>query len=219
MQPTEVSIQAWGGIRDYAEIEMLQRQFHVQVVAGTRPETILFGEHSPVITLGQNANLAGVLWAKDRLAQAGISLVRTDRGGEATIHEPGQLVVYPILNLGSRRLVVKSYIALLEDSVIELLDDLGLKASRRADYPGVWVGSKKICAVGIRITRRVSRHGLALNVSNSLSTFSAIVPCGITDPDLGVVTLHQAGITDVTVAEVAERLIFKLKKKLGCGAF
>lgn len=136
-------------------------------------------QHEPVLTLGKNADAGLVLTQPGSLEAAGIEVVATDRGGEVTAHEPGQLVVYPILPLQQLRLPPKRYVDRLLDTVILTLQHFGIAAQSDPDYPGVWVGRDKICAVGIRVKERVSLHGIALNVVNDLKLFRLIVPCGI----------------------------------------
>jgi lipoate-protein ligase B len=136
-----------------------------------------------------------------------------DRGGEVTAHEPGQLVVYPILKLADHGLAPKSYVALLERAVIATLARFGVTATIDAERPGVWVGFNKICAVGVRVKERATLHGIALNVSNDLSTFREIVACGL--QGRGVTTLGRVLRRDVTVPEIAEALLAELAPSLG----
>lgn len=141
---------------------------------------IFFLEHSPVITFGKNADSSHLLVSQSELESRGIDLVRTDRGGQVTAHMPGQLVVYPIMHLSHLGLGVKKYVELLEQTVIDFLKEyLAIEAATDPVNPGVWVGKDKICALGVRISSRVSRHGLALNVNSGKELFEMMVPCGI----------------------------------------
>jgi lipoate-protein ligase B len=166
------------GLMPYGEALLHQERCHTDVVEGGRP-VILTVEHPSVLTLGKNAHSGNLLFGREFYRSLGVDVFETDRGGEVTAHMPGQLVVYPIIPVLSLGYSAKSYIALLEDSVIEVLAGYGLKAQCDAQFPGVWIEDRKICAIGVRIKQRVSMHGLALNVCNPLDLFSKIVPCGI----------------------------------------
>jgi lipoic acid synthetase len=147
-------------------------------------------EHPHVYTLGVRADMRHVLVPP---GSVGAELVRTDRGGDVTYHGPGQLVGYPIVEVPMGRDAIPTHVRTIEDVVIGALADLGLRgAGRREGYPGVWVGDRKICAVGVRVTRGRSMHGFALNVDCDLGMFRHIVPCGITDG--GVTSLHAEGL-------------------------
>lgn len=193
------------GSLPYAEALSFQKKIHEEIVKGERRSTLLLLEHTPVITLGKHASLDDVLVSTEDLIEAGIDLEKVDRGGEATAHEPGQLVIYPLLDLKVFNLGPKPFVNKLEDAVIELLGTYSLSAHRDEAFPGVWAGREKLCSVGIRISRGVSYHGLALNVSNSLYTFTKIIPCGI--QDRGMNTLSRLLGRDVPVSEACDRFI------------
>jgi lipoyl(octanoyl) transferase len=178
-------IEDWGVV-PYGEALERQERAHDKVVAGDDPY-LIFCQHPPTVTLGQHADRSFLRLTEDGFKSQGIQLISTDRGGEATAHEPGQIVCYPIVPVQRLKLSVKTYVYTLEQSVIDCLAEFGIVASRHQDFPGVWVEQEKICALGIRIKNRVSMHGLALNVVNTLETFRSIVPCGIS----------QFGITSV----------------------
>jgi lipoyl(octanoyl) transferase len=170
------------GLVEYQTCLDLQKRFHQEVSQNQRPDTLIVVEHPNVITLGRHASLNHLSVSRESLQAGHIDLVMTDRGGDITAHEPGQIVLYPIFSLqqgkGPRNLV-----SWLESTVISLLDDYGIPAVTRREYPGVWVederGFRKIASLGLRIQNRVSYHGLALNVMNSLMTFDLMNPCGI----------------------------------------
>jgi lipoyl(octanoyl) transferase len=163
-----------------------QERVHEDVVAGGS-ERLLLVEHPPVITFGRRAGVERNLLASDeQLARLGVEVVQSDRGGDITFHGPGQLVAYPIVRLNDHGLSVGGYVHRLERAVIEALGDLGIPARRDDCAVGVWVddGSgthtlAKVCAIGVRIRRGVSLHGLALNVTTDLNYFNLIVPCGL----------------------------------------
>jgi lipoate-protein ligase B len=136
-------------------------------------------EHRPVITLGARKSANKLLIGAEALAQRGIDVVEIRRGGGTTLHNPGQLVFYPILNLQRLGLDVGQYVRTLEAIGIELLDALGVRSERREGYPGLWIGERKIASIGVRVSRFVTRHGMAINVANDLSLFDVMVPCGL----------------------------------------
>ncbi len=141
---------------------------------GSTPDEIWFLEHPPVFTLGLNGRREHVLAAGD------IPVVQVDRGGQVTYHGPGQLVVYPLIDMKRARLRVRDLVTCLEESVIELCAELGIHAEARRDAPGVYVRGRKLASIGLRVRRGCSYHGLALNVCNDLQPFSRINPCGFT---------------------------------------
>ena len=177
-------------------------------------EFLLLVEHEPpVITVGRGGEAANVLASAERLAARGIELHQASRGGDVTYHGPGQLVAYPVVDLARHGRDVKRYLRDLEQAVIDLLADYGLAASRDSQYTGVWVGREKICAIGVAVTRWVTYHGLALNVSTKLDYFDLIVPCGIRDR--GVTSLERLFGHTLLVGDVAARLIEKFVKVFG----
>ncbi len=191
MQPNGIEIRFAGCLTPqkrcltpYAEGLRLQRELHAARCAGEIGDTILFIEHTPVYTLGRSSDAGHLLWNRETLEAKGIEIVETDRGGDVTFHGPGQIVAYPIIDLAARKLGVRDYIFRLEGAVIETLKSLGLDAGRDARNRGVWIGNAKICAIGIRVSRHTTMHGLALNVNTDLSLFSGIVPCGLADADV-----------------------------------
>jgi len=172
------------GLMAYQEAWREQERIHAAVAEGGE-ETLLLVEHPPVITLGRRPeSRKNLVASEEQLRQAGIELVQSDRGGDITFHGPGQLVAYPIVRLADHGLTVAGYVHRLESIVIEVLAELGITASADPAAVGVWThvqnSTAKICAIGVRIRRGVSMHGLALNVTGDLSGFSFIVPCGLT---------------------------------------
>jgi lipoyl(octanoyl) transferase len=166
-----------------------QRAVNEAVVAGEAPPTLLLVEHEPVITVSQRRNARAHLLADERqLASLGIGVHETDRGGDITYHGPGQLVAYPILRLNPLGLNLGRYMRLLEAAVIDALGDWDITGYREEGATGVWVGGDvqlhlpggKICAMGVRVRKNVTMHGLALNVNPELTHFQTIVPCGLT---------------------------------------
>jgi lipoate-protein ligase B len=167
------------GLTDYQDACRLQLNAHQARVEDRIGDALLLTEHLPVYTLGRTARAEHVGERGADGAINGIPVHAADRGGSVTYHGPGQVVGYPILKLRDYCAGPRAYIARLEETVIQALAGLGVPSSRRSGMPGVWVANRKIAAVGVRISRGVTRHGFALNVVNDLSPFSAIVPCGL----------------------------------------
>jgi lipoyl(octanoyl) transferase len=180
------------------------RSFTAQRDPHTADEIWLL-QHPPVYTLGQAGK------AEHLLHNDSIPLVHIDRGGQITYHGPGQLVVYLLIDLARRRLKVRELVALMEQALIDCLADYGLTAIRRAGAPGVYIGGAKIAALGLRVRKGCSYHGLALNVDMDLTPFAGINPCGY--EGLEVVQLADFGLTP-TVDEVGERLLAHLQRLL-----
>jgi lipoyl(octanoyl) transferase len=169
----------------YRDAWALQESAHAQVLAGGA-ERILFVEHPPVITFGRRPGVVRNLIASDeQLAALGVEVVQSDRGGDITFHGLGQIVAYPIVRLNDHRLSVGAYVHGLERVVIATLADFGIRSAANSSAVGVWADDggrpAKICALGVRIKRGISLHGLALNVETNLAYFDLIVPCGIAD--------------------------------------
>jgi len=141
--------------------------------------TVLIVEHPAVITLGARKSENKLLTDEDVIREQGVEIVRVGRGGGTTAHNPGQLVMYPIIKLKSLGLDVNAYIRSLEQIGIELLQSLGVESTRRKGFPGLWIGEKKIASVGVQLKKWVSFHGMAININNDLSIFEHIVPCGL----------------------------------------
>jgi len=182
-QPEPISAQ-WLGRIGYREAWQLQKSLVEQRVAGEIGDRLLLLEHDPVLTLGRQADDAHVLASPRELRRRGIEVIRVERGGEVTYHGPGQLVGYPILRLGDRGLLVRPLVAALEAAMIETCARLGVEAVRRDGHPGCWIEDgpnrpfRKIGALGLRIERGVSYHGIALNIDVELRDFDLIDPCG-----------------------------------------
>ena len=166
----------------YREAWDLQLELVRERKAGRICDQLIFVEHPPTITLGRNADTAHVLEKPERLRDLGIALEETDRGGDVTYHGPGQVVAYPIMDLRLWRRDVGAYLRALEDVIMATLTDFGVHPRRIDGLTGVWVGGEKIAAMGVHLSRWVTSHGLALNVSTDLDHFGLIVPCGLTKP-------------------------------------
>ena len=163
----------------------IQKEYHKKVVSGKEPDTLIIVEHDPVYTLGKNTNDNHLLQS----ASEEIQVFRIERGGDITFHGPGQIVVYPILDLNRFVKSVSWYMRTLEKIIIDTLSDFEIKAGLKDGLTGVWVGDEKIGAQGVRISRWVTMHGLALNVNTDLRYFDGIIPCGIFD--YGVTSMEK----------------------------
>ena len=170
----------WLGRTEYPEAWAQQRRLWMGRLDGDCGDTLMLLEHPPTYTLGRRAIEQDLLIDDVQRAIKGIALYNVDRGGRATYHGPGQLVGYPIMSLGERYDVL-TYLRKLEEVLIRTAADLGVEADRDEDHTGVWVGDNKIGAIGVKITRGISMHGFAFNVSTDLRMFEGIVPCGLSD--------------------------------------
>ncbi len=176
----------WLGRVGYRAAWALQKRLVDDRVAERVPDTLLLLEHPPVLTLGRGADERHVRATPADLAARGIELIRVERGGEVTYHGPGQLVAYPIVALTRRGILVRPFVRALENAMIDTCLALGVVADRRDGHPGCWVDPsgpqpRKIGALGLRIERGVSYHGIALNVDVDLADFGLIDPCGLPD--------------------------------------
>ena len=190
---------------DYAAATALQERLARAVKAGAGREQLLLLEHPPVVTLGRNARDEDLLGGAEALRARGIAVERTNRGGQVTYHGPGQLVGYPILNLSPDRRDVARYLRDIEELLIRTLARFDIAAARVPGLTGAWVGEEKIAAIGVHLSRWVTTHGFALNVTTDVSQFGLIVPCGIRDR--GIVSMQSLLGRPVALREVAEALV------------
>ena len=193
------------GYANYLEVLDLQRQL-VKLRQGQRiPDTLLLVEHEPVITLGRRGSTSNILSSFEQLASQGINVHQVERGGDVTYHGPGQLVGYPVMDLAERKIRVRQFVDLLEETIILTLADFGIHAGRQSQHRGVWVEDHKVAALGVAIKRWVSFHGFALNVFPNLDHYCHINPCELhheqvtsmarllgKPPDMAVVTQKLA---------------------------
>jgi len=159
-----------------------QRQLVARRKAGEINDRLLFVEHPHVVSMGRNAREQNILASPEMLAQKGIECWETDRGGDVTYHGPGQIVCYPILDLTEWKRDVLAYVRALEQVMIDAVAEFGVSAGRVTGATGVWVGGEKLGAIGVHLSRWVTSHGFALNVSTDLDYFGYIIPCGLTKP-------------------------------------
>jgi len=185
------------GLAEYREVLALQHQLQEQRRDGRIGDTVLMVEHPAVITLGARKSANKLLVSGAELARRKIDLVEIRRGGGATAHNPGQLVFYPILHLQELGLDVNRYVRTLEAIGIELLAGLGVASGRRQGFPGLWVGEKKIASIGVRVSRFVTCHGMAINIQNDLSIFELMVPCGLDGVQMTSVQTETGKVHDI----------------------
>jgi len=193
----------WQGCVSYAQALDLQMQICKLKKEGFDKDVLLLLEHPPTITMGRSGKLNHLLMKKEDLQSRGIGFWNVDRGGDITFHGPGQLVGYPILLLRGQERDVRGYMRNLEESLIRLLARYGIEANREERFTGVWTQRDKIAAMGVHISRWITRHGFALNVNTDLSFYDLIVPCGIADRHVTSMEKHLSQGIDMT--EVANR--------------
>jgi lipoyl(octanoyl) transferase len=188
------------GRLDYLGALHLQERLVARKRREVSPDILLFVEHPHVYTLGRGGKESNVL------APRKVPVIRTSRGGDVTYHGPGQLVLYPIIDLRSKlRKDVHRYLRNLEAAAIRTLNDFGLAALRRPPYTGIWIGDRKIAAIGVAVRRAITYHGLALNVNTDLSYFKRIIPCGLSWAD--VTSMKEELGTDQSVEQVKESFL------------
>ena len=196
------------GSMDYLAALALQEQIVELKQRDPSPDILLFVEHPHVYTLGRGGNESNVLSAQD------VPVYRTSRGGDVTYHGPGQLVVYPIIDLRSKlRKDVHKYLRNLEMSAIHTLADFGLEATRRPPFTGIWIDNRKIAAIGVAVRRCITFHGLALNVNTDLSYFQRIIPCGLSWAE--VTSLAQELGEEQSAERVRERFLHHFAEVFG----
>lgn len=193
------------GRLSYTDALAIQQATLEKVVSGEEPSTLLLVEHYPVLTLGASFHEENLLFPIAEYERRGIEVHRTDRGGDVTYHGPGQLVAYPIFNLEEVGKDLHKWLRNLEECVITMLLSFGLEGYRFPPNTGVWVNERKVCAMGIKVRKWVSMHGLALNCDVDLTPFGMIIPCGIRGH--GVTSLSQELGRTVHIQEVRMPLI------------
>lgn len=187
------------GISDYCDVLNKQTSLFEKLIQDKKEgnpgnEMILIGEHFPVITVGRRGKDSNILFSEENLRKEGVRIYHIGRGGDVTFHGPGQLILYPILDLEKHKLGVKDYVGILEESVIEVLGKYGIKGERIEGATGVWISKgsdneRKISAIGIKCSRFCTMHGLSLNINLDLSGFEMINPCGFQDK--GVTSIQK----------------------------
>jgi lipoyl(octanoyl) transferase len=200
------------GRMDYAEAFALQRSLVEQRKHGDIPDQFLLVEHPHTITLGRNGHVENLLAPEETLRRAGVAFHHTDRGGDITYHGPGQVVGYPIMDLREWKRDVVAYVRAIEQVNIDTVSDFGILAGRVPGMTGVWVDGAKIAAIGVHISRWITSHGFALNVTADLSYFQYIVPCGLERPVTSMAALGNTAERE----HVMERLVFHFGRVFDC---
>ncbi len=201
------------GLLGYTQACALQKRVVAARKTGAIEDVLLLCEHEHVITLGRNGKLENLLASERVLRQKGVEFHATDRGGDITYHGPGQIVGYPILNLGAIRRDIVWYVRTLEEAMIRATAEFGISAEREPGRTGVWVQAGKLAAIGVHISRWVSSHGFAYNVSTDLRNFDLIVPCGMADRQ--ATSLEKLLGRSVQERDVAPRITRHLGALLG----
>lgn len=200
------------GRRDYKEVWDMQKELHLKRVNGQIPNTLILVEHNPVVTLGKSGKSENIKIPIQLLKEKGIDFYHIERGGDATFHGPGQLVGYPIFNIKQGLVGIKRFIDMIEDAIIGVLADFGIKAEKREHLIGVWTEMGKICSIGVAVRRWVSFHGFALNVNIDLRYFDLINPCGLKDikmASMQKIIGHEVPMNDVKKSTIKNfKLVF-----------
>lgn len=214
------------GLTEYRAMLELQRNLFNELIEAkkkgeTGNEYLILTEHKPVYTIGRHGHPENLLVSEAVLASGHVALERIERGGDITFHGPGQLVAYPIIDLQKRRLGVKEYVSILEQAVINTIGRFGINGERVEGATGVWIGKgtpreRKICAIGVKCSRFVTMHGLALNVNTDLSWFSRINPCGFVDKGVTSIAIETGSDADMGLVKsiLATELAALLSAKL-----
>ncbi|MDE6019150.1 MAG: lipoyl(octanoyl) transferase LipB [Muribaculaceae bacterium] len=212
------------GLKDYEEMHAIQKEIFSSMVEKKKhgipitEEFLFIVEHTPVITFGKHAKSSNLLISGERASELGVGIYNIERGGDVTYHGPGQIVIYPIIDMELHHLGVKDYVHLLEEAVIMTLEEFHIKGERVQGASGVWIDAgtdqeRKICALGVKCSRFVTMHGLALNVNTDLSGFRMINPCGFIDK--GVTSMAQELGKEIDMAEVKKIMILKFQQLIG----
>ncbi|MEP7267953.1 MAG: lipoyl(octanoyl) transferase LipB [Saprospiraceae bacterium] len=225
-----ITIENWGLI-DYKKAWDQQTSIHQEIIEKKRNKTensftgpgrLIFCEHEKVFTLGRSGKESNLLMNLDWLKSKGIDFYKINRGGDITYHGPGQIVLYPIIDLDYFFNDVHKYVRKLEEIVIQVIATFNIQGYRHPDFTGVWVKSrmdghaKKICAIGVHMSRWVTLHGLAFNVHTDLTPFEYIVPCGIRDPEKGVTSLHLETELEINRHHVQALMEHHFAKEFDC---
>lgn len=210
----------------YQEVWDWQKHLQKRLIADKRAEVtprdnyLLLCEHAPVYTLGKSGDIGHLRMTSAQLGSADIEFFKINRGGDITYHGPGQITGYPILDMDQFYHDLHRYVRDIEEVIIRTIADYGLVGGRINEFTGVWLDiespqKRKICAIGVHMSRWVSMHGFALNVNTDLRYFNNIVPCGIVDPDKSVTSIAQELGRDVDVAEVRDRICHHFEEVFG----
>jgi lipoyl(octanoyl) transferase len=193
------------GFIDYKESWDLQQEIHSKKVSGEIEDYLLLLEHPNTYTLGKTAHKENLIGSDEYLNQNQISVYEIDRGGDITYHGPGQIVGYPIIDLNNWFKDTHKYLRALEEVIIKTCSEYGLNCERNPKHTGVWIGDRKIAAIGIKVSRWITTHGFAFNVNTDLNLFNGIIPCGIQDKS--VTSLREELDKEIDIQKIKEKLL------------
>jgi len=202
---------------DYQSAWDLQKEIFELRLHNKIDDTFFLLEHPHTYTLGKVAEKENLISTNEQLKELGISVYEIDRGGDITYHGPGQIVGYPIIKLSNWKEDTHEYLRALEEVIIKTCAEYGLSTNRNPKYTGVWLGERKIAAIGIKVSRWVTMHGFAFNVNTDLNYFGGIIPCGIKDKD--VTSLKRELGKEIEIDEVKEKLVKSFQKVFGYNEF
>ncbi len=194
----------------FKECLRIQNEIREETIKNNNSGCVILTEHEKVFTLGLRESGSNLLCSESELSKKGFDIEKTNRGGMVTYHGPGQLIIYPIMNLKRHKLKLKEYVAKLETSVIEMLKMFGIKAKRKEGYPGAWISSKKIGSLGIHAKKSVTMHGFALNVFTDLKDFGYINPCGF--ESLEITSMEKEGVDIRSMEELSTKYMESFNK-------
>lgn len=198
------------GLIDYKQAWDLQKEIFDFRLRNEINDTLFLLEHPHTYTLGKVAEKENLISSESQMNELGISVYEIDRGGDITYHGPGQIVGYPIIKLSDWKEDTHQYLRGLEEVIILTCREYGIETERNSKYTGVWIGERKIAAIGIKVSRWITMHGFAFNINTDLSYFGGIIPCGIKDKD--VTSLQRELGREININEVKEKLIKNFKK-------
>ena len=198
------------GIIDYKEAWELQKEIHSKRVMSEVKDFLFLLEHPNTYTLGKTAHKENLTGSETYLNENHISVYDIDRGGDITYHGPGQIVGYPIIDLNDWKKDTHKYLRALEEVIIKTCEEYNLSGERNTKHTGVWLGDRKIAAIGIKVSRWVTMHGFAFNINTDLNLFNGIIPCGI--PDKAVTSLQNELKRKIEIQEVKEKLLANFKE-------
>lgn len=192
------------GLIDYEEAYAFQLDKVKEVIAGNVTSALILCEHPNVLTLGRMTKSDSLFFSEDEFKRRGINVIKTDRGGDVTLHAPGQLVVYPVLNLNNYGRDLHKYLHQLEDVAIAFLSEFGIMAKRSEVNTGAWVDTKKIVSIGIGVKKWIAFHGLGINVSTDLDLFKMMRPCGL---DIEMTSMQKELSKNISIDDIKNKLI------------
>ncbi len=198
------------GFIDYKESWELQQEIHKKRVSNEVEDTFFLLEHPNTYTLGKTAHKENLVGSEEYLKQNQISVYDIDRGGDITYHGPGQIVGYPIIDLNNWYKDTHKYLRALEEVIIKTCSNYGIDCERNEKHTGVWIGDRKIAAIGIKVSRWITMHGFAFNVNTDLNLFNGIIPCGIQDKS--VTSLSKELKSEIGIQEVKEKLLINFTR-------